>query len=169
MSELTKADEYRRAVSAELSSAMRRLHNATRDWEALKEGAKEAKASVEVAQQRVNRLADELRDIELGQYQPALVECANGQPAPIPDPNPLEALTAYGVTAKQVEMLQQSELELKTVEGLERAISEDEWWHKKVKGMGQTKIDGLIDALVKFREANPIAEPEADEPETPAE
>jgi hypothetical protein len=69
---VTKADEYRRVVSSELSDAYRKLSRANARYESLKAETKGAKGDVEAAQCEVNDLVSELRDIEHGQYQPHL-------------------------------------------------------------------------------------------------
>lgn len=185
---LTKADQYRREIGAELAGAMEELKERKRVWEDLKTDTKDAKADVEAAQREVNRLADELRDIEHGTYQPRLV------PQPQANGKPKQATTATGtakadeaaskninvltefdltdgarVTTKVCELLQQSKFEIKTVGDLERTIRENEWWHRDIEGVGPKGIDKIVEALAAFRRANPMPSPDDPEPEAAAD
>lgn len=162
---LTKADEYRRNVSAELADALAEFDELTGTWESLKADTADAKKDVDGAQRRVNRLAAELRDIENGCYQPKLLDKAgaSGDVAAAPPDEgaamPIGKLAEYGLTEKQCEMLVASKLEIKTVGDLEKAMRENEWWHRDVAGLGEKKIDKVTEALCEFRLAYPVPVP----------
>lgn len=49
-----------------------------------------------------------------------------------------------------------------TIGHLEKLMREDAWWHKKAKGIGESWIDKISDAVVSFRRQNPV--PSDDEP-----
>jgi len=168
---LTKADEYRRRVSKELSEAHERLGKANRKLEHAKSHLRGAKGDVDSAQADVNELVEQLRDIQNGNYQPTLFDkkpSANGKAtkklaANAPDDGtatPIETLADHGLTTKQCEKLRESELEIATIGDLETCMREDEWWHKRVKGFGPTNIDKLTDALLSFRKAHPVPSPD---------
>lgn len=193
--EFTKSDEYRRELSHELSLATREFHRARGDWIDLKAETADAKKEMEAAQTRVNRIADQLRDVELGQYQPSFPETStNGHAPEQSDPDndlnaavgqnrkakvdaggmaPINALCDFGVTKRQAEMIEQSELakehSITTVSDFEKAIAKDEWWHRKIKGIGKSKVDGITDAIVAYRAKFPIPNPDDEEADdTPA-
>lgn len=172
---LTKADEYRREVSADLAEAYRRLGKAQLEANRCANSKKAADSAVKEIQDEVNGLVQELADIQNGQYQPKLFNkptSTNGTPqaeqrepaaTPAVDEGAemtIQALSVYGLTEKECEKLEQSELELTTVGKLEKAIREDPTWHRKVKGFGQSKVDKLIDALVSFRKEYPVPSPD---------
>lgn len=179
---LTKADQYRREISSELSGAMEELKERKRVWEDLKTDTKEAKADVEAAQREVNRLAGELHDIEHGTYQPRLIPQprANGKPTsdaqtatkPVDEAAStlINALTEYDleggqrVTPKVCELLQNSKFEIKTIGDLERTMREKEYWHRDCEGIGPKGIDKVVEALAAFRRANPMPSPDDLEP-----
>lgn len=183
---LTKADQYRREVSAELAGAMEELKDRKRVWDDLKTDTKEAKADVEAAQREVNRLADELRGIEHGTYQPRLVPqpATNGKPkdaqataSPTQATGSdeaastlINALTEFDltdgarVTPKVCELLQQSKFEIKTIGDLERTIRENEWWHRDCSGIGPKGIDKIVEALAAFRRQHPMPSPDDPQP-----
>lgn len=54
-------------------------------------------------------------------------------------------------------------LEVKTVTDLEKVISADDWWHKKVKRLGETGVDAVTTALTFFRSlvGQPVSEADA--------
>lgn len=69
-----------------------------------------------------------------------------------------EVYDGEGLTEGQLESLQSTfgiKGPLKVAE-LEKVISEDAFWHRKVKGFGEQKIDMLTDAVMKFRQCCPI-------------
>lgn len=181
---LTRNDEYRRKISGELSSAYRTLGKAQMRLERCKAEQKAAKGDVEAAQQEVNDLVAELRDIELGQYQPDLFDkdgpasagadgvspgsqatATASQHADEGAAMPIAALKEFGLSEKKCEALAESKFEIKTVGDLERTIRENEWWHRDIKGFGETTIDKLTEALTEFRLTYPVPVPEELEPD----
>ena len=114
----------------------------------------------------------QMRDIERGTFQPPLFDRVTGETlAPAKNGGALEPdaggsleigrLIDHGLTGSMISALEGSQLAkevpLKTVRDLERAIAADEWWFRKIKGFGETKVEKLIDALCLFRKENPIA------------
>lgn len=171
--QLTKDDEYRREISEELSRAMTELHERTSVVNELKEKAKAAKADMDAAQRRVNRLADDLRDIEFGQYQPVLKSSVkpsdNGQEKPDPAAewglDPITVLTEYGeLTEHACDLLTESKFEIKTVADLARVLREEPHWNTDISGVGPGLTDKISDALCAYQKANPV--PTGDEEES---
>lgn len=81
---------------------------------------------------------------------------------------PIETLIKFklsdddkGITKAKCEALRESELEIRTVGDLERAIAGDAWWSSKVKGFGEEWITRLTNSLVAFRNEFPVP-PEAE-------
>lgn len=81
------------------------------------------------------------------------------------DAHGVSELMRFGLTEKQIEKLKDSQLaeecSVKSVGDLIKAISSDIWWHKKVKGWGESAIEKATDALVRYREHHP--EPDGDD------
>ena len=172
---VTREDEYRRKVSAELSEAYRELGRAQMRLERCKSEQKSAKAEVESAQAEVNDLASELRDIELGQYQPDLFDKKPGGPesngaAAAGDGDeglkqPLECLSEFPadekgryLTERDIEMVKASPNTPKTIGELEAWFRSDEHWNRKIKGFGEKKIEMLKEAHRLFRLKFPFPE-----------
>ena len=65
------------------------------------------------------------------------------------------SLAAPGSFSVNVSQLAK-EQPLKTVGDLFRAIAADQWWFKKVKGLGEQKRDALINATIAYREKFPV-------------
>ena len=154
------------------------------EHERLKEDTKEAKAIWEGRAAQLTRLCEELVQIENGTWQPRLPFPAaaeekpkgKGRKAKPVDPGataPLSQLALHGMTDKQIETMLGSQLAsegpCKTIADLEAAIRRDEWWHKKIKGFGETKRDALIDALTAYRSKFPVPSEDDDEEETEEE
>lgn len=174
---LTQADEYRREVAVDLAHARRELRDAWRNVIDLTGDLKDAKERHKAAQIRVNDLSEHILDIENGCYTPTLPfernGSANGKPkdAPVDEgaAMPIGALAEHGLTEKQCEKIAESKLEIKTVGDLEKAMRENEWWHRDIKGIGKETIDKVSDALLKFRSQHPIPVPEDTAEEQQAE
>lgn len=170
---LTKADEYRRNVSAELADALAEFDELTGTWEGLKADTADAKKDVDGAQRRVNRLAAELRDIENGCYQPKLLDKAGAGASAAAVPRdggaemPIDTLAEFSMTQAKIDLLKESKFEIKTVGDLERTMRENANWHRDIKGLGQAAIDKLIDVLVEFRLSHPVPVP-GEEPDLEA-
>ncbi len=62
-----------------------------------------------------------------------------------------------GLTDTQIEAIAQKDI--KTVADLENFIATDEWWHQKIKGIGEKAVNRVIDTLVAFRAIYPIPAP----------
>lgn len=166
-------------VEAELDDAFSREIDARRDVISLTSELKDAKDRHKGIRSEVYELLFERREIKEGRLtrQPTLFKKprkekkakggqADDTAADVPagedpaDSAPLSALTEFGVTAKQIEALSDSQLSkeqpLKTVGDLFRAIAADQHWYSKIKGFGETKRDGLISATIAYREKFPI-------------
>src|SRR5690606_3159739 len=76
------------------------------------------------------------------------------------DLHSVEELCRFGLTEKQIEKLKDSKLAeehtIKTIGDLVRVISKDEWWHKKIKGWGESAIEKATDAIVAYQKEFPI-------------
>ena len=58
-----------------------------------------------------------------------------------------------GLSDSQLEKF--SQVDVSTVEGLEKFIRDDAFWHQKIKGFGDAAIQRVISTLVAFRKVNP--------------
>ncbi|MCC7419831.1 MAG: hypothetical protein IT428_06105 [Planctomycetaceae bacterium] len=67
---------------------------------------------------------------------------------------PMASLVPHGLTAKKAESL--AAAFGKTIGHLEKAMRENEYWHRDVKGMGEEWITKTIDALLAFRKEHPV-------------
>lgn len=179
--------DYRESIAADLASERRHHRRCVNEWSAAKQSVKDWKTEADASQIRINNLSDDLAALEDGTYQPKLFtrngEAAkasgNGKPttpAASTGPQkvdtgaaqPIAVLAEFGLTVKQCEKLAASELELTTVGNLEAAMRADEWWHRKVKGVGTDTIDKVTDALLEFRKKHPVPSADDDDkPETP--
>lgn len=74
----------------------------------------------------------------------------------------LSALKAFGMTPKKLDAVAASVGP--TVGHLEKAMRENEYWHKDIKGLGREWIDRLTDSLLQFRLANPVPSEEDSRP-----
>lgn len=166
---LTKADEYRRELSADLAEAMDELEERRRVWDDLKADTKEAKADHDAAQREVNRIGKEIKSLRDGTFQPRLVPApqrTNDAPvastsAPVDEgaAQPIEILQReFSLTERTVELIKEAKFGIKTVGDLERTIRENEWWSREIKGLGPTGINKVVDALVEFRKTFPWPE-----------
>ena len=113
---------------------------------------KEAKLHQEATQEKLNRLVDQLEDIENGNYQPLLVFPAD---EPAEDPGKTFFVGDLDITPGQVEKL--NEAEIGTVAQLEEAIRQGKI--QSISGIGETAVDRISDAVVKYREEFPVPEP----------
>lgn len=121
------------------------------------EEAKNAKRGLEAAHAHLAMLCKRLADAKNGIYQPVLpFPSVNGKPADPATELPIDALVQYGITDKAAESLESQEIP--TIGALEKRMEEDVFWHRKLDGFGDTKINKLIDALLAFRKENPVPE-----------
>ena len=171
-------DEQLAEVESELDDAFSREIDARRDVISLSSELKDAKDRHKGIRSEVYELLFERREIKEGRLtrQPTLFKkprkekkAKGGQAedtADVPagedpaDSAPLSALVEFGVTSKQIETLEDSQLgkeqPLKTVGDLFRAIAADNHWYSKIKGFGESKRDGLINATIAYREKFPV-------------
>jgi hypothetical protein len=105
----------------------------------------------------------DLRDIKNGQYQRTLFQGLD-QPAeksqPV-DPATVTPIENLGMTEKETDLLIAAEI--KTISDLESRMRSDNWWHKKIKGFGQAKVDKLSDQLLAWRMKNPMPSEDDDD------
>lgn len=189
--EFTKSDEYRRELSSDLALAYQRLGRANSTFKKADAHRKEAKAHVDACQGDVNELAEQLAQVESGNYQPPLFVGTNGQvsgkngantangesgAAPVDDGGlaPLNVLLDFdGVTEGLLDKIQSSQLstefKLETILDFEAVLKrESEWWWKKVDGIGKGKGESFYNAYVDYRmKFPPPSEEDEEEQETP--
>lgn len=182
--ERTQEDKWRAHIGkqiAELFSELSDLQEKLADRESNLTEAKKAVTEVgaELAglNAKIKHYACQMRDIENGTFSPPLSDKHTGETlapakkgsASVPDVAgicELGRLIDYGLTGAMINRIEGSQLAktfpLTTVRDLEQAIAADEWWFKKIKGFGETKVDKLIDALAMFRKENPVPSGEPD-------
>lgn len=175
--QVTKADEYRRTISHDLSEAYRRLGRCQMQLNQCKAEQKAAKGDVEAAQQEVNSLASQLRDVELGQYQLTIFN-TNGDPedskhadrvavkpaalaatTTLPDAGaaiPIEELKNFGLSESEIEKVKNCPCHPKTIGEFEEWQRGDELWNTKIRGMKEAGITKLQDAHMALRIQYPI-------------
>lgn len=138
-------------------------------YEDLAEQAKNAKKSMESAQETLNDLIGELDDaINSEAWQTRLplkyddgtttVEIS-ASPATVADPAKnasVQQLVEHGVSQKQVEKLIEADVE--TIAELEKRIRDIIGWYKKIKGIGESAADKVADALIAWRKDNGYGE-----------
>lgn len=139
--------------------------------------AREQEKLVVAGEAKLTALALDMVKIERGTYTPPLFDGEGNVLAPgksssladsagpvMPDPGETAGFEALGLSAAFRAKLEESQLakevKLKTVADLERAIAADEWWHRKIKGMGLTNVEKVIDAIVYYRADNPVPTPD---------
>lgn len=173
------------------------LRRAQQEFQRLTEERKEQQIRVARLTSEYEEIAQDLEDLETGRYTPPElrpIETDNdpndtvageglrkaaelmhkrqggGVPFDAGAQAPIDSLIEFGLTAKQVEMIVNSELaarvgEIKTVGHLEKAIRENDQASRMIKGIGVTKFDKVTDAIVAFRQVNPVPSREDEEPE----
>ena len=133
--------------SAELKEAKKRLAGANADLAMFRREKKYIQSGILRPQLFPKPRREKKADEEVQAEDPA-------------DAADLAELIEFGVTSKQIEALTESQLAkeqpLKTVGDLFRAIAADQWWFKKVKGLGEQKRDALINATIAYREKFPV-------------
>lgn len=76
---------------------------------------------------------------------------------------PLSRLTAYGMTKAKIEAVKSAVGP--TIGHLEKAMRENPWWHRDIKGFGEEWIGRLQDAHLRFRGDYPVPSEDETEPE----
>lgn len=158
---LTDAENDVAVQEEEIENLQEQLRDERAELASLKERVKSEKT-------RLIGLVDELGRLNRGEprlpmgYDPE-TKAPSTDPA---DHHQLSELTNFGLSDAELEKLTESQLVqthgIKTVGDLLRAISDDEWWHKKIKGYGDVKINKLTgEVLVDYRAKNPI--PDSDD------
>jgi len=122
---------------------------------------RDKKEELNQSEKRILVLIDELEMLSDG--KPRLPNITPTLPTDSKDPAASHAvteLTRFGLSEKQIEKLTNSQLAqsftLKSIADFEAAISQDDWWHRKVKGWGESAVEKAIDALTRYRQAYPI-------------
>lgn len=121
---------------------------------------KSRKQDVEDGEARTLDLVDELARLNRGEQRLPLTP----EPLATSDPaegHSLDKLMQFGLTAAEIEKLQESQLvetrDINSVAGLLKAISEDCWWFKKIKGFGEKKVDKLTaEVIPAYRAKHPM-------------
>lgn len=138
------------------------------DIEDLKEQIDERKTllrgkreELERCEKRCLNLIDELEMLSDG--KPRLPNITPTLPTDGADPAAAHAVTElsrFGLSEKQIEKLTNSQLaqecSMKSIGDFINAISNDEWWHRKIKGWGESAVEKAVDAITRYREAYPI-------------
>lgn len=184
--ELTLLQFQKLEVVEQLDAIYPKLREADNLVQSLKADTKEAKATLEKIQGQAAQLIRRLYELEHGgqQHLPFEneeiphpdVEAGKNRPHGTPlleaaakamreDPGIKAPISVLGMTEKETELLVTAEIN--TVAELESRMRSDEWWHKKVKGFGPTKVDKLSDCLLSWRMKNPI--PDEDDDDEPLE
>ena len=145
----------------ELGEAMQAHSEAVSEWEEQHASAAAAKKLAEKRQTEINAINRELMAIRSGTWQPSLPFTGLVGDAAKTDPTidegaalPLSALTEFGMTEAQVEALLTGTT-FRNVGDLETGMRADAYWHTKIPGFGEAKVDKLLDAHVKLRAKYP--------------
>ena len=124
------------------------------------------RSEVRESEQRCLRLIDELAMLSDG--QPRLPNITPTLPTDSKDPadgHSVTELIRFGLTEKQIEKLIDSKLAeehtIKSIGDFIRVIGDDDWWHRKVRGWGETAVERATDALAAYRQKHP--EPDDDD------
>jgi hypothetical protein len=158
--EESKSEKYHRETVAELITKRHEVREAESVHESKKLEAKNAKINLEAKQERMNRLVDQLEDIENGNYQPML---DFPEDDPVDDPAGTTSIEDLGIPDGQTEKLLGSEIE--TVADLEVAIKDGKIQH--ISGIGPAAIDKITDIYMAWRNSNPM--PIVDDDPEPAD
>lgn len=181
----TREDRWRKYVADQMVDTMVEVDELNSELSTLqlkedeaKEAVKEKKSEIAGCNAKLRHFASQMRDIRDGKFVPPLFDKFTGETLALPvdvasdpaaagsadpgDDHPIGILTQFGITARMVELLEESQLaqecRLKTIGDLKRVMAIDAWWHKKVKGFGDTKINLLTDALTAHQQANSLAD-----------
>jgi hypothetical protein len=161
MVEQVVENEQARTVLADLEAKATAARKAARDQEAI----------VEAGEKKLNGLAMDMVAIEQGKFVPPMFDdqgealALPGEPQQAaatagPDPAATTPLKALLISESKLEKLLGSQLaaerKLETIADLERAMQSDPLWSQKIKGVGPSGIDGIVDALVKWRSTHPV-------------
>ena len=188
--ECDKYNSQMTALKRKFTGAQNKVRNAEIDFENADKLRKNAKAALDKAiadeLAMVNRFIKGEQDLPFPETESS--KAAKQDPAPIGNDHAgsesIDALLAknikkiagteafdtakdrdapIGMTEKQLDILKAAEIN--TIADLEKRMREDEWWHKKLKGIGEDKINRLTDTLLAYRLVYPVPT----EPDKPAE
>lgn len=171
----TRADRYREYIGNQITAAFVELDDERVVLDELQtklEGARgkvrEQESLISATNAKLRHYASQMRDINKGCFTPPLFDRVTGQIVAVAvdssaepssaksDAAPLVALKEYGITQTMVDLIEKSQLasdcRLATIGDLKKAITLDQWWHRKIKGFGEAKVNLLLDALVKFED-----------------
>lgn len=161
--------ELRDSTQQEIRRFNPTLKQSEEDWREANEHAKSLKKIMEGNRLHLAMLCNRMTEAMDGTYQfpappaptlpfPENKESSDSKPRlSAPDHGatlPIDALTAHGLTAKMCETLEAHDV--KTIGDLESLMRIDPWWHKKIKGFGQERVDKVSDALFLFRREHPV-------------
>lgn len=68
---------------------------------------------------------------------------------------PLSDLIPFGMTAAKIKLVVEA-VKGDTIGHLEEAMRKNEWWHRDIKGFGETWVTKLQDAHIAFRQRHPM-------------
>lgn len=151
------------AAVDEIARFMPHLRASQEKHAAMSEAAKDAKKSLEGDHLHLAMLCRRLEDAKNGKFQPGLpfADATEDEGAALP----IETLTEFGLSDSLIEKISECPASPRTIGELEAFIRADELWHQKIKGLGEAKIEKLIDALTGFR----VAYPHPDEDDSEAD
>ena len=172
----TQQDIYRELIGHEIVIVADMLRSEKDELERLRTIAKHAKHDVDEKAEDVKSLESDLRQlamdmarVEDGTYEPrakqkafpfnAATTTRVSTPA---DSAPLAELVKHGCPKGLLSAMASSQLaaerKLETVGDLLAAIQADDYWYKKIKGMGDERKDKLVDAITAWGIENNSAE-----------
>lgn len=172
----TQNDLYRESIGHEIVRVAESLREAREELDRLKTIAKDAKSDVDEQSEEVSslngqltQLAMDMARVEEGTYEPRATQQTlpfgsqtTQRVATAADQASLAELLIHGCPKGLISSLASSQLaaerKLETVGDLLAAIQADDYWYKKIKGMGEERREKLIDAITAWGQANP--EPE---------
>lgn len=150
-------------TNEEIRRFMPRLRASVQEHDDLAKEAKDAKKTMEGNHLHLSMLCGRLADAMNGKYQPTLFDDP-AKEVPADDEAagmPIGVLKDHGITAKMVEIL--IEHDVPTVGALEALMRADAWWHQKIPGFAEARIEKIVDALTSYRSMYPMPSPD-DEP-----
>lgn len=164
----TQEDVYREAIGYEIVIIADRLREGREELDRLRTILKDAKHDVDEQLDDVKSLQDQLTQLALdmarvedGTYLPTAKQqnlpfgaATTQRVATAADSAPLAELAKHGCPKGLLSALASSQLaserKLETVGDLLAAIQADDYWYKKIKGMGDERKDKLVDAITAW-------------------
>ena len=169
----TQSDFHRESIGHEIVQVADDLRQARDELERLRTIAKDAKSDADEQSEEVSSLNSQLTQLALdmarvedGTYEPRATQQTlpfasktTTRVTTLAESAPLAELLKHGCPKGLISSLASSQLaaerKLETVGDLLAAIQADDYWYKKIKGMGDERKDKLIDAITAWGQANP--------------